>query len=144
MKKQKFENEVLYTISPMSSFSIEPQDNNIIFLPFLNGSNEDPLAKGTLRPDCLPISRNTYVAVVRELLSHYEPCQRQQNCRETVNVRRVRLSERPNCNVMRVQIFADALQLPIDAIEDKELDAQGASDGSRYCSRNLQRLLQMQ
>ena len=27
--------------------SIEPQDNGIIFLPFLNGSNEDALAKGT-------------------------------------------------------------------------------------------------
>ena len=27
--------------------SIEPQDNNVIFLPFLNGSNEDALAKGT-------------------------------------------------------------------------------------------------
>ena len=27
--------------------SIEPKDNGIIFLPFLNGSNEDALAKGT-------------------------------------------------------------------------------------------------
>ena len=27
--------------------SIEPQENNIIFLPFLNGSHEDALAKGT-------------------------------------------------------------------------------------------------
>ena len=27
--------------------SIEPQENNVIFLPFLNGSNEDALAKGS-------------------------------------------------------------------------------------------------
>lgn len=52
----------------------------------------------------------------------------------------VRLSGGAANSDVWVQIFADALQLPIDVIEDKELGAQGAAMGSRHCSGNLQRL----
>lgn len=38
----------VYEITNEWVASIEPQDNNIIFLPFLNGSNEDALAKEPL------------------------------------------------------------------------------------------------
>ena len=46
-QEAKESNSSVYDITNEWVSSIKPQDNSLIFLPFLNGSNEDPLAKGT-------------------------------------------------------------------------------------------------
>ena len=107
--------------------SIEPQDCNVIFLPFLNGSNEDPLAKGTFVG--LTAFHNkkhmllaVYEGIVFSHITHIKKLLK--NCDTPKSIR---LSGGAANSDVWVQIFADALQIPIDVIEDKELGAQGAA-----------------
>lgn len=117
----------VYDITNEWVASIEPEDNNIIFLPFLNGSNEDALAKGTFigltaYHNKKHMLRAVYEGIVFSHLTHVKKLLRN---REVPNS--IRLSGGAANSDVWVQIFADALQIPIDVIEDKELGAQGAA-----------------
>lgn len=106
--------------------SIEPQDSNVIFLPFLNGSNENPLAKGTFVGltafhEKKHMLRAVYEGIVfshvthvKKLLANREP------------PKSIRLSGGAANSDVWVQIFADALQIPIDVTADKEIGCLGA------------------
>ncbi len=107
--------------------SIEPQDNQIIFLPFLNGSNEDALAKGTFigltaYHNKKYMLRAVYEGIVFSHITHVKKLLQNRKAPESI-----RLSGGAAHSDVWVQIFADALQIPIDVIEDKELGAQGAA-----------------
>lgn len=107
--------------------SIEPQDNNIIFLPFLNGSNEDALAKGTFvgltaYHNKKHMLRAVYEGIVFSHITHVNKLLRNREIPASI-----RLSGGAANSDVWVQIFADALQIPVDVIEDKELGAQGAA-----------------
>lgn len=107
--------------------SIEPQDNKVIFLPFLNGSNEDPLAKGTFvgltaYHNKKHMLRAVYEGIVFSHLTHVKKLLRNRKTPKSI-----RLSGGAANSDVWVQIFADALQIPIDTIEEKELGAQGAA-----------------
>ena len=106
---------------------IEPQDCSVIFLPFLNGSNEDALARGTFVGLTAYHSKKhmlravyegivfSHVTHVRKLLLHHEvPAS-------------IQLSGGAANSDVWVQIFADALQIPVDVVSDKELGALGAA-----------------
>ena len=117
----------VYDITNEWVASIEPQDNNIIFLPFLNGSNEDTLAKGTFigltaYHSKKHMLRAVYEGIVFSHLTHVKKLLRNREIPESI-----RLSGGAANSDVWVQIFADALQIPIDVIEDKELGAQGAA-----------------
>ncbi len=117
----------VYDITNEWVASIEPQDNNIIFLPFLNGSNEDALAKGTFIGLTAYHSKKHMLRAVYEgiVFSHLTHVKKLLRNREVPQ--RIRLSGGAANSDVWVQIFADALQIPIDVIEDKELGAQGAA-----------------
>lgn len=107
--------------------SIEPQDNNIIFLPFLNGSNEDALAKGTFvgltaYHNKKHMLRAVYEGIVFSHMTHVKKLLQNRDVPASI-----RLSGGAANSDVWVQIFADALQIPVDVIEDKELGAQGAA-----------------
>lgn len=107
--------------------SIEPADCNVIFLPFLNGSNEDALAKGTFigltaYHSKKHMLRAVYEGIVFSHLTHVKKLLRNRGVPKSI-----RLSGGAANSDVWVQIFADALQIPIDVIEDKELGAQGAA-----------------
>ena len=117
----------VYDITNEWVASIEPQDNHIIFLPFLNGSNEDALAKGTFigltaYHSKKHMLRAVYEGIVFSHLTHVKKLLRNREVPESI-----RLSGGAANSDVWVQIFADALQIPIDVIEDKELGAQGAA-----------------
>ena len=117
----------VYDITNEWVASIEPQDNNIIFLPFLNGSNEDALAKGTFigltaYHSKKHMLRAVYEGIVFSHLTHVKKLLRNREVPESI-----RLSGGAANSDVWVQIFADTLQIPIDVIEDKELGAQGAA-----------------
>jgi L-xylulokinase len=117
----------VYDITNEWVASIEPQDNNIIFLPFLNGSNEDALAKGTFigltaYHSKKHMLRAVYEGIVFSHLTHVKKLLRNREVPESI-----RLSGGAANSDVWVQIFEDALQIPIDVIEDKELGAQGAA-----------------
>lgn len=117
----------VYDITNEWVSSIEPQDCNVIFLPFLNGSNEDPLAKGTFVGltafhNKKYMLRAVYEGIVFSHVTHVRKLLK--NCDVPKSIR---LSGGAANSDVWVQIFADALQIPIDVIEGKELGAQGAA-----------------
>lgn len=106
--------------------SIEPWDCNVIFLPFLNGSNVNPLARGsfvglTAYHTKKHMLRAVYEGIVFSHALHVKKLLKSRECPKTI-----RLSGGAAKSDVWVQMFADVLQIPIDVIEDKELGAQGA------------------
>lgn len=117
----------VYDITNKWVESIDPQDNQIIFLPFLNGSNEDALAKATFigltaYHNKKHMLRAVYEGIVFSHMTHVKKLLRSREAPQSI-----RLSGGAANSDVWVQIFADALQIPIDVIEDKELGAQGAA-----------------
>ena len=106
--------------------SIEPQDSNVIFLPFLNGSNENPLAKGTFVGLTSFHNKKHMLRAVYEgiVFSHVTHVKKLLANRE--KPKSIRLSGGAANSDVWVRIFADALQLPIDVTADKEIGCLGA------------------
>ncbi len=117
----------VYDITNQWVSSIEPQEDNLIFLPFLNGSNEDALAKGTFIGLTAYHTRKHMLRAVYEgiVFSHFSHVNKLLRNRERPNS--IRLAGGAANSDVWVQIFADVLQIPVDVIEDKELGAQGAA-----------------
>lgn len=117
----------VYDITNQWVESIEPQENNLIFLPFLNGSNEDALAKGTFIGLTAYHNKKHMLRAVYEgiVFSHLTHVRKLLKNRETP--KSIRLAGGAANSDVWVQIFADTLQIPVDVIEDKELGAQGAA-----------------
>lgn len=117
----------VYDITNQWVSSIEPQEDNLIFLPFLNGSNEDALAKGTFIGLTAYHTRKHMLRAVYEgiVFSHFAHVNKLLRNRERPNS--IRLAGGAANSDVWVQIFADVLQIPVDVIEDKELGAQGAA-----------------
>lgn len=106
---------------------IRPEESDLIFLPFLNGSNEDPQARGTFvgltgYHDRRHMLRAIYEGVVFSHMTHVRRLLRNRERPESI-----RLSGGAANSEVWVQIFADALQIPVDVVEGKELGAQGAA-----------------
>ncbi|MEG0155112.1 MAG: FGGY-family carbohydrate kinase [Lachnospiraceae bacterium] len=117
----------IYDITNEWVASLEPQDCNVIFLPFLNGSNEDALAKGTFigltaYHNKKHMLRAVYEGIVFSHLTHVNKL-----LKNRAKPSSIRLSGGAANSEVWVQIFADVLQIPIDVIADKELGAQGAA-----------------
>ena len=117
----------VYDITNEWVSSIEPQDSQVIFLPFLNGSNEDALAKATFVGltafhNKKHMLRAVYEGIVFSHVTHVKKLLRNRDVPKSI-----RLSGGAANSDVWVQIFADALQIPIDVIGDKELGAQGAA-----------------
>lgn len=126
-KEAEEQGDSVYALTNEWVDSIAPEDSSLIFLPFLNGSNEDPLAKGTfigltayhtkkhmLRAVYEGIVFSHMTHVKKLLLNHETPCS-------------LRLAGGAANSSVWVQIFADAFQIPVETISDKELGAQGAA-----------------
>lgn len=122
----KAEGGSVYDITNAWVEEIEPQDNNIIFLPFLNGSNEDALAKGTFIGLTAYHNKHHMLRAVYEgiVFSHYTHVRKLLANRE--RPASIRLSGGAANSEVWVQIFADVLQIPVDVVGDKELGCQGA------------------
>lgn len=133
-QKAKERGVSIYQLADEIVESIPPEDNNIIFLPFLNGSNEDALAKGTFigltgyhgKGHML---RAVFEGIVFSHLTHVNKLLRNREKPASI-----RLSGGAAKSDVWVQIFADVLQIPIDVIEDKELGAQGAAIAAGICA----------
>lgn len=106
--------------------SIEPQDCNVIFLPFLNGSNVHPLAKGSFIGltgfhEKKHMLRAVYEGIVFSHVQHVKKLLANREKPESI-----RLSGGAANSEVWVQIFADCLQIPIDTTADKEIGCLGA------------------
>lgn len=127
LERAEDEHESIYNLANKWVESIHPSDNDLIFLPFLNGSSEDPLAKGTLIGLTMyhtkqHILQAVYEGIVFSHLTHVKKLLLNHKIPESI-----RLSGGAAKSSVWVQMFADALQIPIDTVQDKELGAQGAA-----------------
>lgn len=123
----KAEGKSIYDYTNAAVEAIAPEDSSVIFLPFLNGSNEDPQARGsflglTAYHDRAHMLRAVYEGIV---FSH------------TTHVRRL-LANRSRPDAIRlaggaanspvwVQMFADMLQIPIETVTCQEQGILGAA-----------------
>ena len=125
--EEKEKGSSVYKLADEWVAGIEPKDCNVIYLPFLYGSSEDPLAKGTFVGLTAYHNKKHMVRAVFEgiVFSHLTHVKRLLKNREVPES--IRLSGGAANTDVWVQIFADALQIPVDVIEDKEIGAQGAA-----------------
>lgn len=107
--------------------SIDPAESQVIFLPFLNGSNDDPLAKGAFVGLTGYHTKKHMLRAVYEgvAFSHRTHVERLLQNRQ--RPKSVRLAGGAARSEVWVQIFADVLGIPVDVVEGKELGAQGAA-----------------
>ena len=106
---------------------MEPGDSNVIFLPFLNGSNEDALARGSFVGltdfhDRRHMLRAVYEGIVFSHLTHVKRLLANREAPEAI-----RLAGGAANSDVWVQIFADALQIPIETVECEEQGIMGAA-----------------
>lgn len=106
---------------------IDPKDSNLVFLPFLNGSNEDALAKGTFvgltaYHNKKHMLRSVYEGIVFSHLTHVKKLLKNREVPKSIQLSGGAVNSR-----VWVQMFADALQIPIDIVAGKEQGAQGAA-----------------
>ena len=126
-KEAEADGESVYALTNSWVESVDPEDSKVIFLPFLNGSNEDPLAKGTFvgltaYHGKKHMLRAVYEGIVFSHLTHVKKLLKNRDVPRTI-----RLSGGAANSKVWVQIFADVLQIPVDVVADKELGAQGAA-----------------
>lgn len=98
----------VYDITNQWVASVEPWDSQVIFLPFLNGSNEDPLAKGTFVGLTAYHSKKHMLRAVYEgiVFSHVTHVKKLLKNRKPP--KSIRLSGGAANSDVWVQIFADA------------------------------------
>jgi L-xylulokinase len=107
--------------------TVSPNDADIIFLPFLYGSNYNPLAKaGVIGLD----SHHTRPQIVRAVLECIAFCHRVHISKLLANrtsTRAIRLAGGAAASRLWAQIFADVTGLPVERVQAKELGALGAA-----------------
>ncbi|HZJ68631.1 MAG TPA: FGGY-family carbohydrate kinase, partial [Candidatus Eisenbacteria bacterium] len=126
-KQAKIDEKSIYADVDAWVEEIDPADSDLIFLPFINGSNEDALAKGTLIGLTMYHNRKHITRAVFEgvVFSHLTHLNKLLKIREKPDS--IQLSGGAANSDVWVQIFADVLQIPIDVVADKEQGAQGAA-----------------
>ena len=125
--EQKAKGKSIYDMANAWVESIAPEDSNVIFLPYLNGSNVNPLARGsfiglTAYHSKKYMLRAVYEGIVFSHATHVERLLRNREKPQTIQLAGGAANSR-----VWVQIFADVLQIPIETVENKELGAQGAA-----------------
>lgn len=119
--------ESIYDLTNRLVEEISPEELKIIFLPFLNGSNEDAQAKGTFIgltdfDQKAHMLRAVYEGIVFSHVTHV-----QRLLRNRAVPKSIRLAGGAANSCVWVQIFADALQIPIETVSCKEQGIMGAA-----------------
>lgn len=105
--------------------SVDPEESDVYFLPFLYGSNAHPLGKGafiglTTYHDKAHMLRAIYEGVVYSHRTHIEKLLASRKPPEAIRMAGGAVNSK-----VWVQMFADALGFPIETVDAKELGARG-------------------
>ena len=106
---------------------VAPDEQNIIFLPYIFGSNYDPQAKATfVGLD----SHHTKAHIIRAVLEGVAFCHKvhlEKLLANRESTRAVRLAGGAANSPLWAQIFSDVFNLPVEIIDTKELGALGCA-----------------
>ena len=127
LTEKKEAGDDIYGYTNESVAAIEPQDSQVYFLPFLNGSNEDPLARGSFIGltdfhDRRHLIRAVYEGIVFSHMTHVKRLLRNREKPEAI-----RLAGGAANSPVWVQMFADALQIPVETVSCDEQGILGAA-----------------
>ena len=105
----------------------DPEELKVVFLPFLNGSNEDAQARGTFIGltdfnNKAHMLRAVYEGIVFSHMTHVRRLLRNRPAPKAI-----RLAGGAANSKVWVQIFADALQIPIETVTCEEQGIMGAA-----------------
>jgi L-xylulokinase len=133
-KRLEKEHRSIYELANEWVASIQPEDSDLLYLPFLNGSPDNPRAMGsfiglTMKHTKRHMLRAVYEGIVLCHVMHVKRLLR--NCPRP---ERIQLSGGAANSPVWVQMFADALQLPVETVAGKELGALGAAMAAGICS----------
>lgn len=106
---------------------VAPDDQNVIFLPYIFGSNYNPQAKATLVG---MDSRHTRPRLIRAVLEGIVFCHRihlEKLLANRTKTDAVRLAGGAANSMVWAQIFADVFGLPVEIIETRELGTLGCA-----------------
>jgi L-xylulokinase len=120
----------VYQLCDELADTVQPQDQNIVFLPYIYGSNYNPQAKATLVG---MDSHHTRAHVIRAVMEGIAFCHKVHLDKLLANRERpssVRLAGGAANSGLWAQIFSDVFNLPIDIIEATELGALGCAMAS--------------
>lgn len=126
-KHQKNDGKSIYDLTNAWVAESDPSKNNVIYLPFLNGSSTENHASGVFYGLSEATTKRDMVAAVYEgvVFSHRRHVDRLLKHRSAP--KKIRLSGGAANSSVWTQIFADVMQIPIETIADKELGALGAA-----------------
>ncbi|WP_366927930.1 FGGY-family carbohydrate kinase [Clostridium sp.] len=117
----------IYSYCSEMAGSVAPDEQNIIFLPYIFGSNYNPQAKATLIGMDSHHTRAHIVRAVYEgiVFCHMVHLEKLLLNRETTKA--VRLAGGAANSIIWAQIFADVFKLPVEIIDTEELGALGCA-----------------
>ena len=127
MEEAKKRGESIYDLTNRWVEGIPPEELKVIFLPFLNGSAEDAQARGTFVgltefDGKAHMLRAVYEGIVFSHVTHVKKLLRNRPAPKAV-----RLAGGAANSPVWVQIFADALQMPVETVSCKEQGILGAA-----------------
>jgi len=117
----------VYQYADELAASVAPEDQNIIFLPYLYGSNYDPRAKAGFVGLDSHHSKADMIRAVMEGIAFCHFVHLETFMANRSRTRAIRLSGGAAKSRLWAQIFADVFQLPVETVETQELGALGAA-----------------
>ncbi|MGN0184582.1 MAG: FGGY-family carbohydrate kinase [Aristaeellaceae bacterium] len=107
--------------------SIEPEANDLIFMPYLRGSRDDAGAEGVwlgLKPYH---SRSHLLQALYEGVAYAHRIQMNHLFMNRERPPRIKTAGGATCSSVWMQMFADVLQIPLEIVPDEEMGVKGAS-----------------
>jgi len=107
--------------------SVKPDEQNLIFLPYLFGSNYNPQAKASLLGLGSHHAKNHIARAILEGVCFCHKAHIEKLLQNRESTRAIRLAGGAAKSPLWAQLFADILELPVELIEGDELGALGAA-----------------
>ena len=107
--------------------NVAPDEQNLIFLPYIFGSNYDPQAKATLLGIDSHHTKNHIARAILEGICFCHKVHVEKLLQNRGNTGAIRLAGGATKSPLWVQLFADIIELPVEIIETDELGALGAA-----------------
>lgn len=106
---------------------VNPAENGVLFLPFINGSRDNALGKGAWLGMSAADGRDQMLAAVYEGVAFAHRTAVRRLLANRSRPEAVRMAGGAAYSDVWVQIFADVLDMPIETVEERELGARGAA-----------------
>ncbi len=131
----RLQNRSVYALNDEMAERVAPDEQDIVFLPYIFGSNTNPHAKACL----IGLdSHHTHAQIIRAVYEGIALCHRGHVENLLVEKEKpisIRLAGGVVNSALWSQIFADVLRLPIEIIETKELGALGCAMAAAVASK---------